>query len=73
MNAEALNRRATVEQYLFDVYQGKKPLPTKDVCRALAMLLGVPNEYRDPRFDAILKGEQDGPMLEKEVGERPAK
>ena len=53
--AEMINRRAEVEQFLFDCYAGKRPLPDKDTCRALAMKLGVPNSMRDPRFDAHLR------------------
>ena len=40
-----LNRRVTVEQYLFDCAAGKKPLSDADTCRQLALKLGVPDEY----------------------------
>lgn len=51
----ALNRRAAVEQILFDAAAGKRSLPGPEECRALAMKLGVPDELRDPRFDATLR------------------
>lgn len=41
-----INRRAAVEAELFDMASGKKPLPTADDCRRLAIKLGVPDEYR---------------------------
>jgi len=53
--AEILNRRAEVEQFLFDCFAGKRPLPDKETCRSLAMKLGVANALRDPRFDAQLR------------------
>lgn len=40
--AEGLNRRVEVEQVLFDVAAGKRPMLTRDECRALAMKLGAP-------------------------------
>jgi hypothetical protein len=52
--AQSLNRRAEVEQWLFDASTGKRALPNAEECRALAMKLGVPNELRDARFDAAL-------------------
>lgn len=57
---DALNRRAAVEQILFDAAAGKRHLPGPEECRALAMKLGVPDELRDPRFDAMLRGESNG-------------
>ena len=41
-----INRRAAVEAELFDMASGKKPLPSADDCRRLAIKLGVPDEYR---------------------------
>lgn len=43
--AAALNRRAEVEQTLLDVAHGKRPLPDAETCRALALRLGVPEEF----------------------------
>ena len=43
-----LNRRSRVEAHLFDCAAGKRPLPTPDDCRRLALDLGVPEEYRLP-------------------------
>lgn len=40
-SAEHLNRRAAVEQHLFDAAQGKKPLPDAEKCRELALKLGI--------------------------------
>jgi hypothetical protein len=39
-----LNRCATVEQILLDMYHGKKPLPDKDGCRELSRKLGVSDD-----------------------------
>ena len=44
-----LNRRAAVEQTLLNCAAGRQPLPTADMCRDLALRLGVPDEYRAPR------------------------
>lgn len=41
-----LNRRVSVEQELFDCAAGKRPLPTAEQCREMALRLGVPDEYR---------------------------
>lgn len=43
--APSLNRRAEVEQVLFDCAQGKRALPTREECHALATKLGVPEEW----------------------------
>src|SRR5262249_7733845 len=40
------NRRVSVEQRLLDAASGKKPLPTREECRELAMKLGVPELSR---------------------------
>lgn len=44
--AEALNRRAEVEQLMFDAARGKRPMPTAEELRAWALRLGVPGEMR---------------------------
>lgn len=46
---KALNRRAEVEQYLWDCVHGKKPLPDQEQCRQMALKLGVPDDYRLPK------------------------
>lgn len=43
----ALSRRVKVEQRLWNAYYGKEPLPTREECRDLALLLGVPDELRE--------------------------
>jgi hypothetical protein len=43
----SLNRRAEVEQELFDMARGKRPLPDAEQCRKLAIRLGVPDKWRD--------------------------
>lgn len=43
--AAALNRRAEVEQTLLDIARGKRQLPDAEACRALALRLGVPEEF----------------------------
>jgi hypothetical protein len=40
--AASLNRRATVEQWMFDAARGKRPMPTPDELRAWAIKLGTP-------------------------------
>lgn len=40
--AGALNRRATVEQWMFDAARGKRPMPTPEELRAWAIKLGTP-------------------------------
>lgn len=42
----SLNRRAEVEQDLFNVANGKRPLPDAEQCRQWATRLGVPDEWR---------------------------
>lgn len=39
-------RRVPVEQRLLDAASGKKPLPTADECRELALRLGKPHHQR---------------------------
>ena len=41
----ALNRRAAVEQKLWDMYHGKRDLPGKDECKEIALELGVPEDF----------------------------
>jgi hypothetical protein len=48
--AGALNRRATVEQAMFDAARGKRPMPTADELRAWAIKLGTP-EQGEPTTD----------------------
>ena len=50
--SEQLNRRVGIESYLLQCYEGKKPLPNKEVCRWLALRLGTPQEH----WDDWLKG-----------------
>ena len=45
----SLNRRAEVEQELFDAARGKRPLPDAEQCRKLAVRLGVPDKWKDIR------------------------
>lgn len=40
----SLNRRAEVEQVLFDCASGVRPLPDAALCRQLALRLGTPEE-----------------------------
>lgn len=44
--AAELNRRAAVEQQLWDCWHGKRPLPDKEQCAEWARKLGVPDEFR---------------------------
>lgn len=48
-----LNRRAEVEQRLLDAASGKKPIPTAEECRALALQLGVPAEFGPQHRDLV--------------------
>lgn len=41
---ESLNRRATVEQWMFDAARGKRPMPTPEELREWAMKLGTRDE-----------------------------
>jgi hypothetical protein len=41
--AASLNRRATVEQWMFDAARGKRPMPTPQELRAWALKLGTPD------------------------------
>jgi hypothetical protein len=40
---KSLNRRAEVEQHLFDCYHNKRPLPDAEECKSLALKLGMSN------------------------------
>lgn len=42
--AASLNRRATIEQLMFDAASGKRPMPTPDELREWALRLGTPDE-----------------------------
>jgi hypothetical protein len=42
------DRRVKVEQRLLDAASGKRPLPTREECRELAHILGIPDEHRKP-------------------------
>lgn len=44
--AAELNRRAAVEQQLWDCWHGKRALPDKEQCAEWARKLGVPEEFR---------------------------
>jgi len=44
-----LKDRVFVERKLFEVYEGKRGLPSKEECRDWAIRLGVPKAYRDKR------------------------
>lgn len=44
--ADALNRRVTVENYLYMCASGRKPLPDADKCRELANKLGMPSKLK---------------------------
>lgn len=41
---ESLNRRATVEQWMFDAARGKRPMPTPQELREWALKLGTRDE-----------------------------
>jgi hypothetical protein len=49
-----LNRRATVEQWMFDAASGKRPMPTPDELRQWALHLGTPGEPPSAPTDAAL-------------------
>ena len=44
--AKDLNRRAAVEQQLWDCFHGKRTLPDRQQCAEWARKLGIPDEYR---------------------------
>ncbi len=41
-----LFRRVRVENQLWLIVQGKRPLPTVEECHEWALILGVPDEFR---------------------------
>lgn len=45
--AKELNRRAVVEQTLWDIANGKRDVPTREECREWAVKLGVAPELMD--------------------------
>lgn len=45
-HGDELNRRVTVENYLWACHAGKKLLPDRDKCRELAIKLGVPTKVK---------------------------
>jgi hypothetical protein len=47
--SEDFARRVEVEQFLLDCAGGKRPLPDRESCRALAHRLGIPDDYRESR------------------------
>jgi len=44
-----LNRRAAVEQEMFNCINGKRMMPDKDVLKDWALRLGIPDEYRNAK------------------------
>lgn len=42
--AASIQRRATVEQWMFDAARGKRPMPTPEELHAWALKLGTPGE-----------------------------
>jgi len=42
--ADAMNRRVSVENYLWRAAAGEKPLPDAEKCRELARKLGIPTK-----------------------------
>ena len=44
VHAREINRRAAVEQLMFDAARGKRAMPTADELRAWALRLGTPDE-----------------------------
>ena len=46
MLTDRINRSVPVEQELLDIANGKRPLPTAEDCRRMAMKLGVPTKHR---------------------------
>ena len=48
-HADSLNRRAEVENVLWNFAAGKRKMLTQDDCRKLALKLGVPSAYQGRR------------------------
>lgn len=53
---ESLNRRATVEQWMFDAARGKRPMPTPEQLREWAMRLGVGGDLKAAVTGATQEG-----------------
>lgn len=51
---QILNRRATVEQWMFDAASGKRAMPTADELRQWALKLGTPDEPKPAPDSAAL-------------------
>jgi hypothetical protein len=51
--SSALNRRATVEQWMFDAARGKRPMPTPEELRAWAIKLGTPEPGEPALTDGV--------------------
>lgn len=64
-----LNRRVSVEEVLFSVANGNRPMLTKEECYDLAMKLGVPDNVKgegcepenEPNPEQACEPSQDGP------------
>jgi hypothetical protein len=65
--AAALNRRATVEQLMFDAARGKRPMPTAEELRAWAVKLGTPADG-EPITSVIPPGDCTAPDCDCEPG-----
>lgn len=59
---QILTRRASVEQELFDMAAGKKPMPDADALRALALRLGTPGTA-EKAADCYLRAEPGEPRF----------
>ena len=47
---DVIDRRAQVEQYLFDCTGGQRPLPDAETCRLMALKLGTPTHIRNVKL-----------------------
>jgi hypothetical protein len=72
---QILNRRATVEQWMFDAASGKRPMPTPDELRQWALHLGTPGEPpRHVRYSNVAPwecpkcGAEEGDRVDAERG-----
>lgn len=50
-----INQSAEIEQRLLDMSAGKRPLPTKEECRFLALALGTPKSYWSDKLKEAMK------------------
>jgi len=50
-----LNKRVDIENYLFAVSIGKKPIPTKEEFRQLGLMLGTPKKLWRDDWGKLLK------------------